>query len=67
MYTCHFDSALSKWNKFMCADIIIYMNAVRHIFAKPVAKCLTLVKVMSGQTDINYTYGVAVKREVSFQ
>ena len=51
----------------MLAYIIIYKNAIGHIFAKPTAKMFDSAQVMVGQRVIQCTQGgVAVQREVSF-
>ena len=44
-------------NKYMLAYIKIYRDAIEHIFAKPIAKCLTLLKVMVGQRVIQCAHG----------
>ena len=49
----------------MFAYIIIYRNAIGHIFAKPTAKCLTLLRVKELYSALMLVH-VVVKREVLF-
>ena len=50
----------------MFAYIILYRDAIGHIFAKPMAKMFDSAKVMVGKSVIQCTDGESYKRGVSF-
>ena len=45
----------------MFAYIIIYLDVIGHIFAKPVTKYLTLLKVMVSKRVVQFTHGGSCK------